>query len=351
MKTWKDHTDSIIIKGKLYKSNEIENLSVDFPEPFEMLIYDFIKYWISKEEFIIQRTSGTTGKPKEIKIHKDSLVFSALNTAKFFDLQIYDKCLLCLPVDYIAGKMMIVRAFVSGLDLDYIKPSGLIQTDKKYKFCAMTPFQLQNSISILDNIDKLIIGGAPVSKSLIETIQYCNTEIYETYGMTETASHIALKRLNGTDKSDFFTVLEGIEITSDKNSRLVISSKGLRIKKIITNDVVRIIDKNTFQWLGRLDNVINSGGIKLHPEIIEMKLKPFIKNDFFIFGLKNEKFNESPAIVIEGKAKKDLNYIFAHNLNKIEIPVKVFYLDKFIRTDSNKVNRKRTLDFLDFMSE
>jgi o-succinylbenzoate---CoA ligase len=350
MKTWKDNTGSIIIKGKLYKSNEIQNLSLGNVEPFESSIFDFLKHWISKEEFIFQRTSGTTGKPKEIKIHKDSLVFNALNTAKFFDLQLNDKCLLCLPVEYIAGKMMIVRAFVSGLDLDYLKPSGILQTDKKYEFCAMTPFQLQNSINsgILDNFDKLIIGGAPVSKSLIDSIQLYNTKIYETYGMTETASHIALKRLNGTDKSDFFTVLEGVEITSDKNSRLIISSKGLRIQKIITNDVVRIIDKNTFQWLGRMDNVINSGGIKLHPEIIEMKLKPFIKNDFFIFGLKNEKFNESPAIIIEGIEKYDLTIIFNNNLNKFEIPQSIFYTDKFIRTGSNKVNRKKTLDLLDF---
>jgi O-succinylbenzoic acid--CoA ligase len=351
MNTWRNYTSSFIIKGKHYKSTETEKISAIFVEPFEKQIFDFIKFWISEEEFIIQKTSGTTGKPKEIKIHKDVLVFSAINTAKFFNLKFSDKCLLCLPVEYIAGKMMIVRAFVCGLDLDFLKPSLLIQTNNKYVFGAMTPLQLENSINfgILNNIEKLIIGGAPAGKNLIDKIQDFRSEIYETYGMTETASHIALRKLNGKDKSDVFTILDGIEINTDKKSRLIITSEGLKINNLKTNDIVNIINRNTFRWCGRLDNIINSGGIKLSPETIEMKLKPYFENDFFVFGLKNDKLNESPAIIIEGSEKRDLGIIFNNILNKFEIPQNIFYTDKFIRTASNKVNRKQTLQNMNLL--
>ena len=348
MQNWKDFTGYITIKGKSYNSRELALLSTSYYDLFEKNIYDFVNLWISDNEFITQRTSGTTGKPKEIKIHKDVLVFSALNTGQFFGLQEKDKCLLCLPVEYIAGKMMIIRALVLGLDLDYQVPSGMPIISQKFSFCAMTPLQLTNSVKSgsLQNIEKLIIGGAPVTLELIDYIQSFETEIYETYGMSETASHIALKKLNGKDKSDYFTVLNGIEISTNSNSQLVISSAGLKINDLVTNDIVKLFDKNMFQWCGRSDNIINYGGIKLSPETIEMKLKPFIKNDFFIFGIKDEKLNEKPASVIEGNFEGELEMIFNENLNKFEIPKQIFYLDKFIRTDSGKVKRKETIELL-----
>jgi O-succinylbenzoic acid--CoA ligase len=209
----------------------------------------------------------------------------------------------------------------------------------------MTPLQLQNCVAnnSLSKIRKVIVGGAPLSNRLKENIQLFSSLVYETYGMTETASHIALRKLNGTDKSDHFRVLAGISVTTNADSQLIISSNGLKLKNLVTNDIVRLLDPDSFVWLGRKDNIINSGGIKLFPELIESKLKPEIENDFFVFGMSSEKFGQSPAIVIEGDTRVDLTDIFHRNLEKYEIPKKIFYVDNFIRTESGKINRNETI--------
>jgi len=347
MRNWKEYSNSITINGKLYTSEQLLSLNISsFPE-WEKLFFNFIFEWLNEEEYITVKTSGSTGSPKSIKISKITFVNSALNTGNYLNLNKKDTALLCLPGNYIAGKMMIVRAFVIGYDLHWQKPSSTPIIDEKYSFSAMTPMQLQNILksnkTSINKIDKLIIGGAPANKELIDKVSTLDTKIFETYGMTETASHIALKKLN--EKSDFFEVLDGINISIDQKHCLTISSKYLNIDDLTTNDLVEIKNKKFFKWLGRIDNVINSGGIKLIPEQIEAKLNSIIDNKFFIFAEKHPLLSQSVALVIESKDSIDLNHL-KNILTKYEIPKNIYYLENFAFTDSGKINRRQTIAML-----
>jgi len=349
VESWKKYRDSLIINDNLFPLNEISSLHKSSLQEWEKIHIKFIEEWMNDSNFIEVKTSGSTGKPKILKIHKNAFVFSAKNTGKFLGLNNTDKALLCLPGNYIAGKMMIVRALVLGLNLHWQKPGSKPAIQDKYAFAAMTPMQVQNILlknkSQLKNIQKLIIGGAPVNEFIMGNISGMDTEIYETYGMTETVSHIALKKINGTEKSEYFTVLPGINIEIDTRDCLTVTSDKLSVNNLKTNDIVTISDKNRFKWLGRIDNVINSGGVKLIPEQIEAKLKPFIKSDFFIFGLDDDLLTKVPAIIIEGNYNIDTKE-FLKVLEKYEVPKKIFFTKRFARTESGKIQRNETIKML-----
>jgi O-succinylbenzoic acid--CoA ligase len=350
MCNWKKYSKFISLKGKNYSSQDIFNYAEKSSGHFEKSIFDFLKQWFSDEDHIIQKTSGTTGKPREIKLSKNLMAFSAMNTGNFFRLQGNDKCFLCLPADHIAGKMMLVRSIVHHLDLWYEEPSARPIPDQQYAFSAMTPMQVENIIAddkkALNNIKTLIIGGAPVGKNLLNIIQDVESEIWETYGMTETASHIALRKLNGHDRSDHFTVLDGISIKTNHQSQLIVSIEAMNILDLVTNDIAELYGDTEFRWLGRTDNVINSGGKKLQAEEIEKKLKSVFTQEFFIFPIKHPVYHEVPAIVFES-SPFDPGDVFVKILEKYEIPSKVFFVDKFIRTASNKINRNSTISMID----
>lgn len=347
MNFWKKYNDSINLSGNLFFKSDLLNLNINDKPKWEQSFYHFINEWINDSDYIIVKTSGSTGNPKEIKIHKDTFVSSAINTGIHLNLKKGDKAFLCLPGEYIAGKMMIVRAFVLKLNLIWHKPSSKPSIDTAYDFAAMTPMQLQKVLienkSSINNIEKLIIGGAPINDFILNSIRDLNTVIFETYGMTETASHIALKPLNGKDKSDYFTVLKGVEICIDERNCLKLKSPYLLIDQLLSNDIIELKNEKQFKWLGRIDNIINSGGIKLIPEQIEKKLKIHINDDFFIFGIKDDLLGEVPALLIEGQNKIDQK-TFVTYLSKYEIPTRVFYINSFIRTTSGKVNRIKTIN-------
>ncbi len=347
VKSWISKYNSIKLNGLKFSLDDIENFRPYSDDEFEIRIFDFISEWKSTSSEIIQKTSGTTGAPKELRLSKDLLIQSALNTGKILELKENDKIFLCLPVDYIAGKMMIVRAIILNLQLYSQMPSSNPVIEQDYDFSAFTPMQIENVINkdktSLNRIKKIIIGGAPVSSELIETLQSINSQCYETFGMSETGSHIALKKLNNEGKSEFFEVLEGIEISVNEENQLIISSEKMNIKDLVTNDIVNILDHNKFLWIGRKDNLINSGGVKISPEYIENKLKPFIQNRFFIFSIKDKVYNELPAILIEGEKNENIGELFQRELSKFEIPKHVYYLKNFVFTESGKVNRKETI--------
>ncbi len=349
MMFWRKYIHSFMVNDEVFQLSKANTINIDSLPPWLKDHYLFIREWINDKDYIKVKTSGSTGNPKTIKIHKNAFVFSALNTGKYLKLNPKDKALLCLPGSYIAGKMMIVRTFVLGLNLFWQRPSSTPELNRKIDFAAMTPMQLQGILttnkSTINNIDKLIIGGAPVNSYILDNISILKTKIYETYGMTETVSHIAIKSINGNKKSEYFSVLPDIKIGIDKRKCLTITSDKLHVNKLASNDLVEIISNNKFKWLGRFDNVINSGGIKLVPEQIEAKLKKSIKNDFYIFGIQDPLLTNVPALVIEGKPEK-FNLDFTKVLDKFEIPKKIYFLKKFIRTDSGKIKRKETLKFI-----
>jgi len=256
---------SIQINGKHYDNENL--LSIDDSE-----IRAFLEEWGNEELSISVKTSGSTGKPKLIRLLKSDMIASAELTGEYFNLKNPQTALLCLPVKYIAGKMMLVRAMVLGLDLISVKPSSnpIIDCVQSISFAAMTPMQvntvLNQSPDKLNLIEQLIIGGAPVNSILESKLQEVKTHCYSTYGMTESITHIAVKKINGKYKSKYFEALPNITFQPNKDDCLIIKTPHLSTSIITTSDIIKIIDKQTFKWIGRIDNVINSGGIKIHPE-------------------------------------------------------------------------------------
>lgn len=305
-------------------------------EAYEKAVGDFLLDWFDSKPYLMLNTSGTTGKPKLIRMEKQAMVNSALATGDFFDLKPGDSALHCLSTQFIAGKMMLVRGFILGLDLDFVAPSAepLIRNAKKYDFVAMVPLQAQNSLKSLHNVKKMIVGGAKMDKVLENELSKVTTKVYETYGMTETITHIAAKKVG----ENFFSVLPNIKISRDDRNCLVIDAPLISNESIVTNDLVEINEYNQFVFLGRVDNVINSGGIKLIPEKIEQKLSAKIKERFFVSSIKDPELGEKLILVIEGENQL-LSDDFFDELDKYEKPKAVFYVPKFLETENGKLIR------------
>ena len=310
-------------------------------EDFEKPVGDFILDWFDSKSYIEMQTSGTTGTPKIIRVEKQAMVESALATGDFFNLHAGNRALQCLPVKYVAGKMMLIRAIILGLDLDYVAPTShpMEGLEDHYDFVAMVPMQAQNSLKELHNVKKLIVGGAKISAALEHELLQLPTEVYETYGMTETITHIAAKRVG--EKA--FTVLPHVFISYDDRNCLVIHApKIIKEEAIITNDLVELINENQFLFLGRLDNVINSGGIKLMPEQIEQKLSTGIKERFFITSKEDKELGEKVILVIEGPSY-DLDKSIFDTLDKYQKPKEIIFVSKFKETENGKILRKESL--------
>jgi O-succinylbenzoic acid--CoA ligase len=309
-------------------------------EDFEKPVGDFLLDWFDSKDYIEMQTSGTTGEPKIITVSKQAMVYSAIATGDFFDLKPGDKALQCLPVKYVAGKMMLVRAMILGLDLDFVAPSShpLWHNETEYDFVAMVPLQAQNSITELVNVKKLIIGGAAVNKTLEKKLLKLPTLVYETYGMTETITHIAARELGEIA----FTVLPEVTVTFDDRNCLVIHAPRISDDVIVTNDIVELLDENRFVFLGRMDNVINSGGIKLIPEQIEQKLALKIHERYFIASKPDAELGEKVVLVIEGE-KHEIDPTLYDGLDKYEKPKEVIFIPKFKDTVTGKILRKESL--------
>ncbi|MGL5113554.1 MAG: AMP-binding protein [Flavobacterium sp.] len=308
---------------------------------FQKSLGDFLIDWFDNKSFIEMQTSGTTGAPKLIKIEKDAMVSSALATGDFFDLQPGNRVLHCLPVDYVAGKMMFVRSFILGLDMDFVAPSSnpLQYNDQKYDFTAMVPLQAKNSIEKLKNIKKIIIGGVKIHKSLEEKLVKLPNKIYETYGMTETITHIAAKRVG--EKA--FKTLPNVTVSLDENSALVVHAPLLNALPIVTNDIAELVSATEFVWLGRLDNIINSGGIKLMPEKIEEKLSSSIARRYFISGQPDAVLGEKVILYVEGEPMQIDDAVF-DVLDKYEKPKEIIFVPVFEVTATGKIIRKEAIE-------
>ena len=341
------------LNGEHYDYDTLREVAYDFVKeglPYEKVIGDFLLDWLNASDTISVTTSGSTGHPKLLSVKKQSMVHSALATGNYFNLAPSDTTLHCLPTEFIAGKMVLVRAIILGLELDIVEPSSqpLSFVNKMYDFCAMVPLQLQNSIDELQNIKTLIVGGASVSKKLKNKVQETTCHIFATYGMTETVTHIAAKKLNHNPQ-DCYEVFEDITISKDDRDCLIINAPMLTDVPVVTNDIVELCSPNSFKLLGRIDNVINSGGVKLFPEQIEKKLSQLIDTSFFVASKKDDSLGESLILVIEGQPDIDSLETSIKNLtslNTYEIPKEIFGIPKFATTNSGKLQRKETLELL-----
>ncbi|MFW6351062.1 MAG: AMP-binding protein, partial [Bacteroidota bacterium] len=291
-----------------------------------------------------------TGKPKKIRISKSQMIYSAQTTCRYLHLKADNTALLCLPTRFIGGKMMVVRAFVCGLDLIPVPPSAnpFSKIKEPLDFAALTPLQCFHSLQKLKAYPpgKIIIGGGGISKELESRLAYIPSPVYSTYGMTETSSHIAMRKVNGDDRSDYFRVLGSTSIDTDKRGCLIISNPFLLDSKLVTNDVVEIINDKEFKWLGRWDHVINSGGVKLIAEDMENKIAHLLSSKMLYVPLPDPVFGEIPVLVVEkeyftNKEKEKLFMQIKSIIGKFAVPKHMLAVSSFPLTGSGKIDRIR----------
>lgn len=335
---------SFRLNGHAFTKESISEMAISLireGEAHEKDLGNLILQWFDENDYIELTTSGTTGKPKTIKLSKEAMEHSALATGEFFKLKPGDSALLCLPTRYIAGKMMFVRAVVLGLALDYVNPTKdpLKGNNKVYDFVAMVPLQVHNSITQIEQCKILIVGGAKLNSLTKEMLKDMLVDVYETYGMTETITHIAAKKID----DPYFTVLPHANISTDDRGCLMIEAPLVANGLVVTNDIVEMQNDIQFKWIGRIDNVINSGGVKLIPEKIEQKLSDYIPYRFYVIGKNDENLGQKLVLVIEHEPYTLVPEAM-ESLEKFEKPKEILFVNKFKETPTGKILRKETLE-------
>lgn len=315
-----------------------------------MTLQEFLADWNSPSERLLVHTSGSTGAPKPMWVEKRRMLESARTTCDFLGLKAGDRALLCMPLDYIAGKMMVVRSIERGLELVCVSPSNhplaALEFDS-IDLAAMVPSQVfctlqeQEERKSLGKIRHLIIGGGAISQELQKAITELDSSgaIWSTYGMTETLSHIALRRLNGPDAGEWYTPFSNVDVALNEDGCLTIDAPLVHEGLLVTNDLAEIRD-GRFRILGRRDNVICSGGIKLQIESMEAKLQPWLPVPFCISRRRDSKFGEVAVLLVEGGMLPQdiLEKAFAQ-LDRYEVPKAIVCVPAIPMTATNKICR------------
>jgi o-succinylbenzoate synthase len=294
-------------------------------------------------------TSGSTGVPRLLHVKQEQMIRSARLTCSFLGLQKGDKALLCMPLQYIGAKMMVVRTIVAGLELIVCPPSGrpLKDVDIPFRFAAMVPLQVYNSLQTpvererLKRIEILIIGSSVIDPTLEKELRDFPNAVYATYGMTETLSHIALRRLNGKDASDYYRPLPTVKLSLSDDGVLMIEAPLVCDTPLVTNDIVELLPDGRFRMLGRKDNCINSGGIKLQIETLEEKLRPIMPVPFAITSAPDPQLGETVVLLIEkgGCSLEQLRRKIASVLSKYEYPRHIREVTAIPLAGNGKINR------------
>lgn len=349
------------LNNKLFSLADIQQGEVRAENSFEDTTLSFLGQWLRKETHFVLQTSGSTGEPKKIQVTREQLVASARATLQALAIPEKAKAFICLPTQYIAGIMMLVRCMEGNLHMTIVEPSAdpleNIPTES-FDFAAMVPYQAEEIVKKrglqgIHSIQKIILGGAPLSSALQTRLKDADVSVYLTYGMTETLSHIALQKISGADRKDFLTALPSVVLTQDTRGCLVIQTPYL-IEKIITNDLVEFVNSTSFRWLGRWDNVINSGGIKLSPEKIEQAISRAFDQlalypNFFVAGIPHRRLGSQAILLIESSSpinETTFRTILGESLKSVELPKQIYYLPSFEYTLTGKIKRKESLQKL-----
>lgn len=305
----------------------------------------FLEEWNSTEETVKVNSSGSTGTPKTIEIEKKFMLQSAKKTLEFLQLKKDDIAYLCLSTETIAGKMMVIRCILGELKLVVgpISAESLSTYPSKIDFTAIVPLQLEhvltNNPTRLQSIQSVIVGGAPVSDRLINELIEKHLTVFQTYGMTETISHVAMRKI-GFHSEDFYTALPRTSFSIGKEANLIIQSPDIGIENLATTDFVELLSPTQFKWKGRTDFIINSGGKKIVPEEVEKILSTVIHQPYFISAVTDESLGQKLILVVEGIEPIQMNkLILAELLPKFEVPKEVVYFNEFVRTSNGKINR------------
>lgn len=339
------------INGEVLNHSELLLKEKNASSDWEREIYHFAAWLTEKEDTRITfKTSGSTGTPNIIEFSKKEVLESAMRTIKFFNLHANQRFLLCLPAAFVAGRMMIARAWACGADLYIVAPSTLplnaISPDVKIHFAAFTPPQLEKALSSneqfkLSNIDTIIIGGGIVNNELKEKLLDLPNIIYQTYGMTETLTHVAVKKLNAPADYFYHSISKEIWFSTSMDESLIVYVNNLEIK---TTDRVRLINSHTFEWLGRNDFVINSGGLKIHPEQLEATIIQtgiLKENRFYITAIKDQEWGERPCIVTLDLISEDQLQLINQHLEKHHQIKKSIQISAFDYTPTGKLIRRK----------
>ena len=307
-----------------------------------MTLEDFLSEWNNDSDRVLVHTSGSTGKPKPMMVEKKRMLNSARITCDFLGLKPGDSALLCMSLDYIAGKMVVVRSIERHLHLISVSPSGhpLKDVNEEITFAAMVPMQVYNTLQVpeererLTHIRHLIIGGGAIDASLEKELRSLpgNIAIWSTYGMTETLSHIALRRINGDEPSEWYQPFDSVHISQTEEGCLVIDAPQVCAETLVTNDIVEIepyiynkVEKLRFRIKGRKDNVICSGGIKIQIEEVETLLKPHLEKPFMLAKKKDGKFGEIAVLLTEDE-----------DIKKVEATVRRLLSDESEKSSDHK---------------
>lgn len=337
-----------------------------------MTVNDFLQEWNSPSETLLVHTSGSTGKPKPMWVEKQRMLNSAHITCDFLGLRPGDSALLCMSLDYIAGKMMVVRSIERKLRLFSVKPSGHPLSDESlakmvemdFDFVAMVPMQVYNTLQVpqererLSRIKHLIIGGGAIDDALAEELRSLPGAVWSTYGMTETLSHIALRRLNGEEASEWYQPFDSVGVSLNSDGCLVIDAPLVCSEPLVTNDIAEIKQQETsshssdassslktssphvlFRIKGRKDNVICSGGIKIQIEEVENLLRQHLDAPFLLAKKKDEKFGEIAVLVTEFGDLEGVEAICRQVLPKYWVPRQYLHFDQLPMTETGKPKR------------
>ena len=323
----------------------------------------FIEEWYNDSEYVEVKTSGSTGEPKRMMVEKRRMLNSARITCDFLGLKPGDTALLCMSTDYIAGKMMIVRSIERGLKLITVLPSGhpldlwsLARQESRANhpyidFAAMVPMQVYNSLQVPEEKERLmairhlIIGGGAIDDALEAELRTFPNAVWSTYGMTETLSHIALRRISGPEASEWYMPFPTVKLSTTDEGCLVIDAPEVCADTLITNDIVELKPDGRFRVLGRKDNVICSGGIKIQIEEVERELKPYARVPYIISKKKDEKFGEIVVLLTEGDTD-EMKAICEEHLPKYHRPKLYQHIDKIPLTETGKPARKKILELI-----
>ena len=342
--------------------NSREYLTQSLDE-YSLTTLNFCADWLQGKASFTIHTSGSTGKPKPIELTRTQMQLSAQMTGQALQLSSGDSSFICLNTSYIAGVMMLVRGFELDLQMTIAAPgSNPLQhwdNPPTFDFTALVPLQVQaimqhNSGKDWLNATKaVIVGGAPVSFALEQQIKTLKAPIYATYGMTETVTHIALRRLSGAQNRDYYETLPRVTIQQDSRNCLQINAPTTLNQWITTNDVVALMTPNRFKWLGRIDRVINSGGVKIQAEKIEKVLAQALHQcqincRFFVAGLSDHRLGEQVVAilevsVLENTIREQLLLILKENLSTYEVPKAIYNVSRFAETPTAKIDRLQTL--------
>lgn len=323
-----------------------------------MTLEEFLSEWNNDGDRVLVHTSGSTGKPKPMSVEKKRMLNSARITCDFLGLKPGDSALLCMSLDYIAGKMVVVRSIERHLHLISVCPSGhpLKDVNKEITFAAMVPMQVYNTLQVpeererLSRIRHLIIGGGAIDEALEQKLKALpgDIAIWSTYGMTETLSHIALRRINGDEASEWYQPFDSVKISQTEEGCLVIDAPQVCAEPLVTNDIVEIesyiynkVEKLRFRIKGRKDNVICSGGIKIQIEEVEALLKPYLEKPFMIAKKKDGKFGEIAVLLTEDEEIEKIEATVRRLLSdhKYWIPREYLHVDQLPLTETGKPKR------------